>query len=643
MMTVSRMPPHPFYVPWALCVRGVRDYSSESSSVLTGNRNTGNARLSRLLFILLCATFILSFGMVRSTRFGESYDDTIYVTAAKSLATGEGYHIISAPQPVAQTLIPPLYPFVLSLIWRAYPQFPDNLVWMMLLSVITMVGFLGLTWRYLVQENYATRGQALAIVTLAGVNWRMLTLTTSILSEVLFALLSVGALHLAEKYEKSQKTWILGAVLGLVVGLVFLTRTSGLVLLAAVAVYLVLRRQWKKALLPVAVGTLFVAAWFGWCYLNRNAGGGEHAAYYAGYVRGTNATLGQLQALNQTSRLNAHLQIIATNAVGLILVWLPVQSLGLRASMPTAMLVSIILFFLALLCAGLLRETHKGLRLLHIYLAFYVVLHLMAPSHSYERYLMPIIPFMLVFPVSELAALSSTLRGGLKPGGEALKKVVAVTVGLVVVVVASPALYSNATGIYLSLASPKSNAASAAGEADTYNWIKANTNPSDILVCFADPKFYLFTGRKVVRSVTVNILDLVVYQEREPNPEDLVKVFLNIVDENRGNYLVVGATDFEYQAPAYGRSIESYIAKHPEQFVLVFQSIEGTNRIYRIQNRGGTVVGSHAPGRSSFERSRRILVLGLARRLGGREALVQTTDRMSRDSRLRRWAEGLPD
>jgi 4-amino-4-deoxy-L-arabinose transferase-like glycosyltransferase len=452
---------------------------------------------------------------------------------------------------------------------------------MMLLSALAMVGFLALAWRYLVSHNYATQWQAVAIVTLAGVNWRMMTLATSIISEILFAFLIVATLHLAEKYEREQAS-PLGVVLGIVAGLTFLTRTSGLVVLIAVAVYWVLRRKWRRALLPVAVGSLFVVAWLGWCYLNRNTGGGEHASYYAGYMRGIDTTVGQLQALNHSTRITTHLKIIETNAVGLILVWMPLQSLGLRSSIPPAVLMPLLLSFVALLTAGLLREVRKGVRLLHIFLLFYVVLHLIVPSHSYERYLMPIVPFLLLLVVREFSSLFSIMRTAFTSSASYAKKAVPACIALVLAATASIPLFSNSAGIYLSLTNTKATVNSAE-DARAFEWITANTNPSDVLVCFADQKYYLFTGRKAVRSIPVNILDLVVYQDQGPRDDELVKTFLNIVDENRGTYLVFGARDFEHQAPAYGNAIQSHLEQHPEQFIPEFRSVSGDAIIYRIQ------------------------------------------------------------
>ncbi len=554
---------------------------------LENRLNIGKRRSSRFLFSVLVVVFVLSVGMIHTTRFGESYDDAIYVAAAKSLATGAGYHIISLPEPVAQTLIPPFYPLVLSLIWSCSPRFPANLIWMMLLSVLAMMGFLGLTSRYLVSQKYATRWQALAIVTLAGVNWRMMTLATSIISEVLFALLSVATLYIAEKYEREPRGWI-GAVLGLVAGLAFLTRTSGLVLLIALAVYFALRRKWRRALLPIMVGSMFVIAWWSWCYFNRNSGGGEHAAYYAGYVRGIDSTLDKLQLLNHSSRLAAHLKIIETNALGLILVWLPFQSLGLRSAIPLSVLVPLLLFFLALFASGLVRELRMGVRLLHVFLGLYVALHLIVPSHSYERYLMPIVPFLLLFLVREFSTLFLTLKTALTSRVPYFKKGVPAFIAIVLAAMTSIAATSNSTGIYLSLASTK-QALTSAEDAEVFDWIRANTAPSDVLVCFADQKYFLYTERKAVRSVSVNILDLVVYQDQGPESDEMVQVFLNIVDENRGSFLIFGARDFEYQAPAYGQCVQSYLEQHPEEFVPEFRSMSNNAVIYRIR-RGRTAL-----------------------------------------------------
>src|SRR5688572_6363137 len=107
--------------------------------------------INLILLIILSGASLLYFAAMRPDRFGAYHDDGIYVTTAKALATGEGYRIISLPYEPAQTKYPPFYPFLLSIIWRISPDFPENLTWMMMLSVAATVSFLGLTYRYLVE------------------------------------------------------------------------------------------------------------------------------------------------------------------------------------------------------------------------------------------------------------------------------------------------------------------------------------------------------------------------------------------------------------------------------------------------------------------------------------------------------------
>src|SRR5689334_6130608 len=96
--------------------------------------------ISLVLFVLLGGVGSLYYGALSPQDFGRAHDDSIYVTTAKSLATGEGYRIISLPYEPAQTKYPPFFPFLLSLIWRAYPQFPQNLIPMMMLTIASTLG-----------------------------------------------------------------------------------------------------------------------------------------------------------------------------------------------------------------------------------------------------------------------------------------------------------------------------------------------------------------------------------------------------------------------------------------------------------------------------------------------------------------------
>jgi hypothetical protein len=104
-------------------------------------------KVTRLMLAGVLVTAALVYlVLLRPEGFGSYHDDGMYAVLAKALATGQGYKVISLPFDPDQTKSPPFYPFLLSLIWRIYPQFPQNVTWMMLLSVVATVSFLALAY-----------------------------------------------------------------------------------------------------------------------------------------------------------------------------------------------------------------------------------------------------------------------------------------------------------------------------------------------------------------------------------------------------------------------------------------------------------------------------------------------------------------
>src|SRR5215813_5471016 len=327
-----------------------------------------------LLIVILTIAAALYLLLLAPQRFGAYHDDSIYVTTAKSLADGHGYRLLNLPYEPAQTKYPPLYPWLLSLIWRVYPPFPQNLIWMMLVSVVATIGFLAVSYRYLVKQGYATVWQALVVVGVAALNWRLMILATSIYSEMVYAALTVVGLYLAEKYEQQKLGWRTGIILGAVLGGTFLTRSSGIALLAAVGIYYLLRREWKRALLPVGVGVVFVIGWIVWCAVNKTTVEGVNVAYYTSYLGHLSEVVRDLQAQNNASKLTVFLNIAFENFIAGILISVPLICSGINYSwLPSFsglfFVIALIFTFLIflLIVAGFIRQAAKGLRLLHIY------------------------------------------------------------------------------------------------------------------------------------------------------------------------------------------------------------------------------------------------------------------------------------
>jgi hypothetical protein len=468
---------------------------------------------------------------------------------------------------------------LLSVIWRIYPQFPDNLPIMMLLSVVATLSFLAVTWRYLVNQCYAGRWMALVAVGLTAVNARTMILATSIVSEMVYAALSVVGLCLAEQYEKEKKSWLWGAGAGAALGLAFLTRSAGIALLIGVAVYFAIRRQWRRGLLPVAVGGAFVICWLGWSYINRSTVEGVNVAYYTSYLRDFDEVLSSLQTVGNESRQSVLLSILLRNVLGFVLVSVPI-CLGLPYE-----LIPYFGFAFLFLVSGFLKLSSKGFRLLQVYVISYVAFHLVWPYVTYSRFLLPLLPFLLLFIIAEFGRLGTLLRTEWLSTGQVARKISAAFISLAGALSLCAVLYFSGRDIYRSLASSvlTKTARPAVEDREAIEWIKANTNSSDVLICSRDPIYYLYTGRKATRSFRVNLSEVALsLLTQQQGVDQQTRSIFQIVDESKGRYIVVTAVDFGYDSDPERTGLKALVEEHPGMFVPVFKATDGRSTIYRI-------------------------------------------------------------
>lgn len=546
---------------------------------MSKRRRTKGRLPAVILSVLLLGAFFLYLALLAPEKFGAHYDDSVYVVTAKALAKGQGYRIVSLPYEPAQTKYPPFYPFLLSLIWRACPQFPQNLTAMMLLSVVATISFFGLTWRYLVKQGYATAWLALIVITLSVFNWRMMILATTASAEMVYAALSVVALYLAEKYEKEQRSWI-GGALGVVIGLAFLTRTSGIALLIALAAYYILRRRLLGGLLPIAVVILFVLGWGSWCYINRTTAEGVNVAYYTSYLRDFNEVVSQLQSVHHQAKLTILPSIIGRNVLRFILVSVPL-CFGLPYE-----LMQYFGFAFLFIAAGFLRHISRGLRLLHLYVVSYLALHLIWPYPTYSRFLLTVLPFVLFFLIAEVEILISLVREEVTTEGHVARKLGAAFVGLALILSLGAVLLFSSTNLYGSLASSsvKKITGPPSEDKQAIEWINSNTDPSDVIVCSRDPMYYLYTGRKATRSFRVNSSEAVAFQGYQQADYDQAKLIFRIINESNGRYLIFTSSDFGYQSDSDPTGLKAVLEEYPKVFVPVFDSADSHSVIYRIDN-----------------------------------------------------------
>lgn len=208
-------------------------------------------------------------------QFGSPHDDSIYFVCAKAWATGQGHRIISLPGQPWQTKYPPLYPLLLSPIWRIDPQFPGNLKIATMASWLFLPPLLWLT-RILFRRYQFPAWWAWLLVAVLAINPYVQLFSISLLSEIPFTLLLLAGLLVAPRNAMAA---------GLLAGLAYLTRTAGLPLLVAVPVVYGMKRRWRDAARFLAAMLPFVTGWSLWAGSHKDSTENLYVMYYVDYVR----------------------------------------------------------------------------------------------------------------------------------------------------------------------------------------------------------------------------------------------------------------------------------------------------------------------------------------------------------------------
>jgi 4-amino-4-deoxy-L-arabinose transferase-like glycosyltransferase len=546
-----------------------------------------------ILTAMLVGAASLYYAVLSPNRFGAFHDDSIYVTTAKSIAEGRGYRIISLPYEPAQTKYPPLYPLLLSLVWKIDPRFPNNLVWMMSLSAVASLAFIALTYSYLTRFGYASQWLALGVVSLTALNLRTTILATSTASEMVFSLLCISGLYVAEKCERKQKDQRGSVIVGLAIGMAFLTRGAGISLLMAVGLYSMLKGKRDRRWLTLTIGSAIVLGWFLWCQINRATAEGANVAYYTSYFGDIREALADVRAQTGASPITTLLGIVGRNGLGLVVLSAPMLCSGLNGfamsrfseSVALVTMVLLVLFIFVLVSSGFLRHWRNRFGLLHIYVISYCLLFLVWPYNTYDRFLVPLLPFLLLFGATELARAGWLLRRELSIRSTVARTVGALVFGGLCTLVVGICLFNYGAGLYWSLASAslKKTCRPAVQDAQAIEWVNRNTDQSDILVCLRDPLYYLYTGRKATLAFKEDSSI-----EDQKSAEERVKAARRIIEDSRCRYLILNWANASQpgQTDSYAQGYKILIDNNPQQFERVFESSDCRTVIYRVVSAG---------------------------------------------------------
>jgi hypothetical protein len=503
------------------------------------------------------------------------FDDGVLFSSAQTLAAGDGYVIASAPGAPAQTKCPVFYPWLLSLVWRVNPRFPENVGWAVWLNAFFGCAFLVVSFLYLRRQPGVGDWIAVTCVALTSTYARILDLSASLMSDIPFMALAMTALLLAEIAEARNRSW-LALPAGLAAGLAFLTRTAGVAFVVAVAVAALLRRDWRRAALLIAGSAPFVLGHQLWSVASKAAVAPETVVSRGWLQLSTYMTSYPDFWKLSTPDLDIFLAMLNANFVSLLLT--PAQMVLFA---PPASLGSFFGFLLGIalsagVMSGMLRHARRtGWTAIHTALLLTAGLSLFWNFPIAWRLLAVFLPLFCLGAILEaryIFAMAAATIGSDRPIAEKALS------GLVAAAVVAAGLFTVVMHIRGPLNLRASVARAASGFADqeqVYRWVRENTAESDILLAYADARLYLETGRRAVwpAAFTTDVL-----YRGDVALEEQMDHYLDVARHLRARYWIVGPSEIAADTEIGKRRF----AEMQRPLPVVFETADGSTRIYDL-------------------------------------------------------------
>lgn len=223
--------------------------------------------------------FVIALWAQSDALAGVFYDDGIYLVLAKSLAEGTGYAYLHLPGAPEAVHYPPLYPFVLGLFWRIWPEFPGNLTLFQLVDSLAFAASATIIARQVAKWGIPSWGKVVAL-TASFVSFPLLAIVSVRFSEPLFLLLLVCAISLADSEEVTLGHAV-GA--GVFAGLAALTRSLGMAAVIGIGISFMLRREHRLAVVSGLTGLAMTIPWVLWLQEHSGAIDSRLATVYGSY------------------------------------------------------------------------------------------------------------------------------------------------------------------------------------------------------------------------------------------------------------------------------------------------------------------------------------------------------------------------
>ncbi len=482
-------------------------------------------------------------------HLGLHHDDSIYWVSAKAIAAGDGYRIDSLPQQPWQTKYPPLFPALLSMVWRVNPAFPGNLP-LATLTVWLAFPVYVLLLRAVMRQLDIAKVDAWILAFVAALNPLASILSISLMPEMLFATAFLACMLVAERALDPEAPPWLAVVAGVLGGIAFLIRSAALPVFFTAPLCFAFRKQPKRGLLFSAAMLPAIVGWQLW--VGRHTANGQDLVtlYYTNYLgfRVYNVTLADLPRFVWYN-LDAYLR-----SVGKLLTF--DTTVGESWLLERIVAVAAIAGTIRLAC----RSRRLQLPAAAVGLSAVLLVWHYPPD---PRLLFPLYALFAAGLWTEVRTFCSVVRRSWsKP---TLGDPIAAAIGAGFV--AALALFITYTHCYgNSVFLPGVLGAYAAdlrAITPAYSWVAEHTTPNSNVYAYDDPLIYLYTGR---RACSLPIPPKLYYHNDDAGIDRLLRGLPSFSREQHLDYILLTSHDFYRDLHENGARVSRLTIEGSETF-----------------------------------------------------------------------------
>jgi 4-amino-4-deoxy-L-arabinose transferase-like glycosyltransferase len=553
--------------------------SGPPSSSSVWQRLPNSRRLPAIILPLILAAHLFLLLRLHPTQlFGLQQDDALYFSSAKALAESRGYILPSLPGAPAATKYPILYPWLLSWVWRANPNFPANLWLAFTLNYFFALAAILLSYFFCRFPLRLARNASLAVTAFCALHPAFLFYSARLMTDVPFAALALAFLLIAWKSGQDDSPLQWAILAGVFADLCVLMRLAGAAFIAGLLLALLLRKHWKTAAVFLAscIPGISYFLYRGWFHAPSAPPAPFSAAlpgwqqtwyYFTSYTSFRHLDSPNLSA-TATLLLNQILYLFSSIAGYFVT--------PLSDSSIVIWLVSCLAFVTLLLLGALRRAGRRHISPELAILAFYLVLLIGWDYVEWTRFLFPFYPLIVVLIASEGWRWFALLRGS---GTDWLSRSL-----LALFLLFSFALAAATGWNYLVSARrpfsgiTRHRAAVLLEQQAAYAWIRSHTRPEDILITTDYASTYVYTGRQSINFTVprpYGVYDRSVLQRDLEHMQDVALAL-------HARYWVISDYDSQTQLRAFELPLGERLSRFEAALPRAYTTPAGSIRIYEL-------------------------------------------------------------